>query len=73
MEFKASEIVMMVLAFAAPLVVLVLAFIPGAYATIWNFAMDPATRPYAFYGGAAVVLAVLCFRIYGRMTGKRRR
>jgi hypothetical protein len=67
MEFKPSEIVLIILGVAAPTIFLVLAFIPGGLNFIGDFALDPRFMPWIFFGGAGLLFCVLAYRIYRRI------
>lgn len=67
MELKPHEIALIVLGVAAPTILLVLAFIPGGLSFIGDFAMNPVTMPWVFFGGAALLFGVLGWRIYRRL------
>lgn len=67
MNLKPHEIILVILAILVPAVVLVLAFIPGGLSFIIVLAMDRTWGPVVFFGGAAVVFAVLSWRIYRRI------
>lgn len=67
MEFKPHEIALVIAAIAAPLILLVLGFIPGGLNFIGDFAMNPTTMPFVFFGGAAVLFVVLAWRIFRRI------
>lgn len=67
MELKPHEIALVILGIAAPTILLVLAFIPGGLNFIGDFAMNPVTMPWVFFGGAAVLFGVLAWRIFRRI------
>jgi hypothetical protein len=73
MEFKPSEIAIIVIALAIPIGGFSLLFIPGGFDSVFGFVMDPAIMPYVFYGGAVVVFAILAFRIYRRIRPRQRK
>jgi hypothetical protein len=67
MEFKPSEIALIIVALAIPIGGFALLFIPGGVSSVFGFAMHPEVRPYVFYGGAVVVFGILAWRIYRRI------
>lgn len=70
MEFKASEILAIVVALAIPLAIFAVLLVPGAMAAVYGFVLRPDVRPYIFFGGAVLAFGVLAFRIYRRMRPK---
>lgn len=70
MEFKPLEIVAIVFALVIPIGAFALLFIPGGFNAALNFVMDDATRPFVFYGAAAVLVGVLGWRLYRRVRPK---
>jgi len=70
MEFKASEILAIVVALAIPLAIFTALLIPGAVGGVYSFVLREDVRPYIFYGGAALVFGVLALRIYRRVRPK---
>jgi hypothetical protein len=73
MEFKPSEIAIIIVALAIPIGGFSLLFIPGGLDGVFGFVMDPVLRPYVFYGGAVVVFAILAWRIYRRIRPRQRK
>jgi membrane protein implicated in regulation of membrane protease activity len=73
MEFKPSEIAIIVIALAIPIAGFSLLFIPGGLNGVFGFAMNPEMRPYVFYGGAVIVFVILAWRIYRRMRPRQRK
>ncbi|MEQ1783101.1 MAG: hypothetical protein ABMA14_17220 [Hyphomonadaceae bacterium] len=73
MEFKPSEIALIVLAVVGPLIFFVLAIIPGGLGFIGDIAMDPVRGPAVFFGGAALLFIVLAWRIYRRIRPAERK
>lgn len=67
MELKPAEIALIVVAIVGPTVFLVLAFVPGGLGFIGDIVMDPVRGPVVFFGAAAVLFAVLAWRIYRRI------
>lgn len=67
MNFKISEIVLIVFAIAVPVTVLTLAFIPGGLDFVFRLAVDPLWGPVVFFGGAVLVLGILLWRFYRRI------
>jgi membrane protein implicated in regulation of membrane protease activity len=67
MDLKPHEIILAVLAVAIPVVVLTLAFIPGGLDFVFHLAVDRVWGPVVFFGGAAILFAVLAWRIYRRI------
>jgi hypothetical protein len=67
MELKPHEIALVILGVAVPLILLILAFIPGGLNFVGEFAMNPVTMPWVFFGGAALLFVVLAYRIYRRI------
>jgi hypothetical protein len=67
MELKPHEIALIIAAVAAPLILLILGFIPGGLSFIGDFAMNRATMPFVFFGGAALLFFVLAWRIFRRI------
>ena len=67
MNLKPHEIILAVLAILVPLIVLVLAFTPGGFDFVIEIALDPVLGPIVFFGGAAILFAVLALRIYRRI------
>ena len=67
MELKPHEIALIVAAVAAPLILLILGFIPGGLSFIGDFAMNRSTMPFVFFGGAALLFVVLAWRIFRRI------
>ena len=67
MELKPHEIALIIAAVAAPLILLILGFIPGGLSFIGDFAMNRATMPFVFFGGAALLFVVLAWRIFRRI------
>ena len=73
MEFKPSEIALIVLAVVGPLIFFVLAIIPGGLGFIGDIAMDPVRGPIVFFTGAALLFIVLAWRIYRRIRPAERK
>ncbi|MEZ6030150.1 MAG: hypothetical protein R3C46_10415 [Hyphomonadaceae bacterium] len=73
MDFKLRDLILMALAVAVPVVVLVLAFIPGGLGFVPYLAMHPTWQPVIFFGGAAIAAAVLFWRIYRRIKPPQRK
>lgn len=73
MELKFSEIVLLVVAIATPIVILVLAFIPGGFNWVPYLLSHPVWQPVVFYGGALLLFAVLGWRIYRRIRPPERK
>lgn len=67
MNLKPLEIALIVAGIAVPTILLILAFIPGGLNFIGDFAMNPVTMPWVFFGGAALLFCVLGWRIYRRI------
>ena len=67
MNLKSLEIALIVAGIAVPTILLILAFIPGGLNFIGDFAMNPVTMPWVFFGGAALLFCVLAWRIYRRI------
>lgn len=67
MDLKPHEIALAVLAIAVPVVVLTLAFIPGGLDFVFHLAVDRVWGPVVFFSGAAILFAVLAWRIYRRI------
>lgn len=67
MDLKPGEIALIIGGVAIPVVLLVLGFIPGGLGFIGDFAMNRTTMPYLFFGGAALLFAVLAWRIFRRI------
>jgi len=67
MELKPHEIALIVAGVAAPLILLILGFIPGGLSFIGDFAMNRSTMPFVFFGGAALLFVVLAWRIFRRI------
>jgi membrane protein implicated in regulation of membrane protease activity len=67
MDFKFRDIALIVFAVAVPVTILVLAIIPGGLGFVIRLAMDPLWGPVIFFGGAALVMAVLLWRFYRRI------
>jgi membrane protein implicated in regulation of membrane protease activity len=67
MDLKPHEIILAVLGVAVPVVVLVLAFTPGGFGFFFDLARDPVWGPVVFFSAAAVLFAVLAWRIYRRI------
>lgn len=67
MDMKPGEIALIIGGVAIPVVLLVLGFIPGGLSFIGDFAMNRATMPYLFFGGAALLFGVLAWRIFRRL------
>lgn len=67
MNLKPHEIMLAAVAILVPVVVLVLAIIPGGFGFIFDLALDPVRGPIVFFGGAAVLFGVLSWRIYRRI------
>jgi hypothetical protein len=75
MEFKPSEIVAIIIAFAIPIVGFAVVLTPGAFEAALNFIFGAGARTYVFGAAAFVVMCVLGLRIYRRIRpaeGKRR-
>lgn len=73
MNFRLSEIVLIVFAIAVPVTVLALAFIPGGLDFVFRLAVDPVWGPVVFFGGAVLVLAILLWRFYRRIRPAERK
>lgn len=73
MDLKFSDIVAIAVAIAIPVIGFAVLIVPGAMAGVVDFVMRPDRRPYIFYGGAAVVFAILAFRIYRRIRPPQRK
>ncbi len=67
MDLKPHEIALAIIAVAAPLIFIILAFTPGGLGFIGDIAMNPVLMPWIFFGGAALVFCVLAYRIYRRI------
>ena len=67
MEFKLSEIILIVLALAIPVGLFTILLIPGAMDAVYNFLLEPSVRPVVFFGGAGIAFGVLAWRIYSRV------
>jgi hypothetical protein len=67
MEFKASEIVAIIVAFAIPIVGFAVVLTPGGFDAVLNFLFGAGTRNYVFGAAAFVVMCVLGLRIYRRI------
>jgi hypothetical protein len=67
MDLKPHEIALALVAVAAPLIFIILAFTPGGLGFIGDIALNPVLMPWIFFGGAALVFCVLAFRIYRRI------
>jgi membrane protein implicated in regulation of membrane protease activity len=68
--FKASEIIVIVIALAIPVGMFVALLIPGVGGAIAGFLLDPARMPIVFYGGAIVLFGILAWRFYRRIRPK---
>jgi hypothetical protein len=67
MDLKPHEIALAIIAVAAPLIFIILAFTPGGLSFIGDIALNPVLMPWLFFGGAALVFCVLAYRIYRRI------
>jgi hypothetical protein len=67
MNLKPSEIALLVLAIAVPVVILGLAFTPGGLNWVFDLVLDRVYGPIVFLGGAAILSVVLAWRIYRRI------
>lgn len=72
MEFKASEILAIVIALAIPVTIFAVLLIPGAMAGVYGFVLRPDVRPFVFFGGAAIAFGVLAYRIYRRVRPRQK-
>jgi hypothetical protein len=70
MDLKFSDYVTIAVAILIPVIGFGVLIVPGAMSAVVDFVMQEDRRPYIFYGGAAVVFAVLAFRIYRRIRPK---
>ena len=59
MGFKPGEIVAIVIALAVPIIGFAVLVSPGAVAAIYEFVLRADVMPFVFFGGAAIVFAVL--------------
>lgn len=67
MNLKFGEIALIVGGIAIPAILLILGFIPGGLSFIGDIAMNPLYMPWIFFGGAALLFAVLAYRIFRRL------
>jgi hypothetical protein len=72
MGFKPSEIILIAFAVLIPVVLFVALLIPGGISTLFGFMVDPTLRPIVFGGGAFIVFGVLCYRIYSRVSPRKK-
>lgn len=70
MELKPFDIVLIVIAIAVPVALAILAFTPGGFAFVIDFALNPSNMPWVFFGGAAILFSALCWRLYRRIRPK---
>lgn len=73
MEFKPTEIALIVVAILGPTIFLILAFVPGGLNFIGDIAMDPVRGPLVFFGLAAILFIALAWRIYRRIRPAERK
>jgi membrane protein implicated in regulation of membrane protease activity len=73
MGFKPGEIVAIVIALAVPIIGFAVLVSPGAVAAIYDFVLRADVMPFVFFGGAAIVFAVLSWRVYRRIKPKSRK
>ena len=67
MDLKPGDIALIIGAVAIPIMLLILGFIPGGLNFIGDFALNRATMPWLFFGGAALLFGVLAWRIFRRL------
>ena len=73
MEFKAGEIIAIIVALAIPLTIFAVLLIPGAMAGLYGFVLRPDVRPFVFFGGALIAFGVLAWRIFRRIKPAQRK
>jgi hypothetical protein len=67
MDLKPGEIALIIGGVAIPVVLLILGFIPGGLNFVGDFALNRTNMPWLFFGGAALLFAVLAWRIFRRL------
>lgn len=69
--FSRAEIAAVVVGLAIPIGLFALLLIPGAMASVIGFLTQRAVAPWAFGGAAAVVAAILIYRLWSRVRRPR--
>lgn len=70
MEWKPSEIIILVIAFAIPTALFGALLIPGVMGGLFSFLFAPQNMQVVFVGLAVLVAAILAMRIFRRIRPK---